>query len=118
MTDNSEQEQKRPLSLTRPGGRLELPKRIETAQVRQSSTNGRWKTVTVEVSRKRGVAPPLGERTPAGGGPTREAAQTPAAPAAAPAARRAPVVMRTLTAEERAGRARAVQDAKKADEEA
>ncbi|MGH7126413.1 MAG: translation initiation factor IF-2 associated domain-containing protein, partial [Stellaceae bacterium] len=61
MTDNSEQESKRPLSLGRPaaagGGRLELRKPIETGQVRQSFPHGRSKTVQVEVRRKRAVTP-------------------------------------------------------------
>ena len=49
MTDNNEQESKRPLSLGRPGGggRLELRKPIETGQVRQSFPHGRSKTVQV-----------------------------------------------------------------------
>ena len=56
MTDNNEQETKRPLSLGRPGGgRLELRKPIETGQVRQSFPHGRSKTVQVEVRRKRAV---------------------------------------------------------------
>jgi translation initiation factor IF-2 len=57
MTDNNEQETKRPLSLARPGGRLELKKPIESGQVRQSFPHGRSKTVTVEVKRKRVVEP-------------------------------------------------------------
>ena len=87
MTDNSEQETKRPLSLGRPGGgsgggRLELRKPIETGQVRQSFPHGRSKTVQVEVRRKRAVtpgqpekpeAPQTGGKPAAGGG-----AQTPA----------------------------------------
>src|SRR5665213_2517108 len=58
MTDNTDNtEQKRPLSLTRPGGRLELRKPIEAGQVRQSFPHGRSKTVTVEVRKKRTVTP-------------------------------------------------------------
>src|SRR5579883_1044467 len=114
MTDNNEQEHKRPLSLGgRASGRLELRKPIETSQVRQSFPHGRTKTVMVEVRKKRTVVPGLGERSEAPAAPR----ETP--PAAAPQAKRAPIVMpRTLTAEERAGRVRALQDAKKADEEA
>ncbi|MBV8653349.1 MAG: translation initiation factor IF-2 [Alphaproteobacteria bacterium] len=119
MTDNSEQEQKRPLSLTRPGGRLELRKPIETGQVRQSFPHGRSKTVTVEIRKKPKVMPGAGEKLEAPTPAPREAAPTGATPSAATPVRRAPVVMpRTLTAEERAGRARAVQDAKKATDEA
>ena len=39
--DTVEQEQKRPLTLGRSGGRLELRKPAETAQVRQSFSHGR-----------------------------------------------------------------------------
>ena len=114
MTDNNEQESKRPLSLTRgSGGRLELRKPNETAQVRQSFPHGRSKTVQVEVRRKRAVTPekpePAKPVTTAQGG----AAATPST------AKRAPVVMpRGLTAEELATRQRAVRGAVKADEDA
>ena len=119
MTDNSEQEQKRPLSLTRPGGRLELRKPIETGQVRQSFPHGRSKTVTVEIRKKPKVVPSTGEKLEAPAPGPREAAAAGTAPATATPVRRTPIVMpRTLTAEERAGRARAVQDAKKATDEA
>src|SRR5579885_1101621 len=113
MTDNNEQEHKRPLSLGgRASGRLELRKPIETSQVRQSFPHGRTKTVMVEVRKKRTVVPGLGERSEAPAAPR----ETP--PAAAPEAKRAPLVMpRTLTADERAGRVRALQDAQKAHEE-
>ncbi|HYM03312.1 MAG TPA: translation initiation factor IF-2 associated domain-containing protein, partial [Stellaceae bacterium] len=57
MSENSDQDTKRPLSLGRPGGRLELRKPIETGQVRQSFPHGRSKTVTVEVRKKRALAP-------------------------------------------------------------
>jgi len=60
MTDNNEQEQKRPLTLARPGGRLELRKPVETGQVRQSFPHGRSKTVMVEVRKKRVVGPGTG----------------------------------------------------------
>jgi translation initiation factor IF-2 len=114
MTDSNEQEQKRPLSLARAGGRLELRKPIETSQVRQSFPHGRSKTVMVEVRKKRVAAPTLGERAEAAQPAPRETT-----PSATPQVKRAPVVMpRTLTAEERAGRVRALQDAKKADDEA
>ena len=52
----NEQEQKRPLTLTRSGGRLELRKSVETAQVRQSFSHGRSKTVTVEVRKRRATS--------------------------------------------------------------
>src|SRR5579883_2896007 len=119
MTDNSEQETKRPLSL-RPsgGGRLELRKPIETGQVRQSFPHGRSKTVQVEVRRKRAVTPGQPEKP--------EAPQPGAKPATAagttlqtPAAKRAPIVMpRGLTPSEQAARQRALKGAILADEEA
>jgi translation initiation factor IF-2 len=119
MTDATEQEQKRPLTLARPGGRLELRKGVETGQVRQSFSHGRSKTVTVEVRKKRMIGPGTPEPGKPEAPPTvaREAAPV-ARPQPAEPARRPVVIPRTLTAEERAGRVRAVQDAQKADEEA
>jgi translation initiation factor IF-2 len=118
MTDATEQEQKRPLTLARPGGRLELRKGVETGQVRQSFSHGRSKTVTVEVRKKRMVGPGTPEPGKAEPAPAvaREAAPV-ARPQPSEPARRPVVIPRTLTAEERAGRVRAVQDAQKADEE-
>src|SRR5271166_2913264 len=60
MSDANEQEQKRPLTLARTGGRLELRKSVETGQVRQSFSHGRSKAVTVEVRKKRTFAPTAG----------------------------------------------------------
>src|ERR1700685_4527437 len=113
MTDKTEQENKRPLSLGRTGGgRLELRKPIETGQVRQSFPHGRSKTVQVEVRKKRAVpAAELAE-------PAQEAPAASAAPAAARALRRPIVLPHGLTAEERAHRARALKGAIRADEEA
>ena len=120
MSEANEQE-KRPLTLTRPGGRLELRKGMETGQVRQSFSHGRTKTVTVEVRKKRTIAP--GAPEPArpdhdkSGAPPAAREATAPRPAAEPV-RRPAITPRTLTAEERAGRVRALQDARKADEEA
>jgi translation initiation factor IF-2 len=116
MSDN-DQDTKRPLSLGRPGGRLELRKPIESGQVRQSFPHGRSKTVTVEVRKKRAVTPGAPERAePAPGtGETKSATTT---PSAAQPARRPMVLPRGLTAEERAARGRALQGAIRADEEA
>src|SRR5712692_6657142 len=104
MTDNNEQESKRPLSLGRPGsGRLELRKPIETGQVRQSFPHGRSKTVQVEVRRKRALTPGQPEK-----------AETPQ-----PAAKPPPMVMpRGLTPSEQAARRSALKGAILADEEA
>ncbi len=116
--NTTEQEQKRPLTLGRSGGRLELRKPAETAQVRQSFSHGRSKTVTVEVRKKRVISPGLPDagRTEASPAIARE--QSVPRPATTEPARRPVVIARSLTAEERAGRTRAVQDARKADEEA
>ena len=116
--DVAEQEQKRPLTLGRSGGKLELRKPVETAQVRQSFSHGRSKTVTVEVRKKRTLAAGTAEasRPEAPAPVAREAPSTRLKPVEAP--RRAVVLPRALTAEEKAGRARAVEDFRKADEEA
>src|SRR6185437_3195285 len=117
MTDNSDQDTKRPLSLGRPAGsRLELRKPIETGQVRQSFPHGRSKTVQVEVRRKRATPGPA-ERHDAA--PPSEATKPSAAttPATQPA-RRPMVLPRGLTDEERAGRVRALKGAIRADEDA
>ncbi|HEX3862250.1 MAG TPA: translation initiation factor IF-2 [Stellaceae bacterium] len=117
----NDQEQKRPLSLTRSGGKLELKRGVETGQVRQSFSHGRTKTVTVEVRKKRtmlpGAAPEPVRPEPAAGSPTTARAQPAIVPAAPEPVRRPVALPRALTAEERAGRVRALQDARKADEE-
>jgi translation initiation factor IF-2 len=115
VSDNTEQD-KRPLSLGRPGGKLELRKPIETGQVRQSFPHGRTKTVQVEVRKKRVVTPapekPAETAAPAGGAASSAAKQAPAAPA-----RRAAVLPQGLTEEEKAHRVRALKGAIRADEE-
>jgi translation initiation factor IF-2 len=113
VSDNTDQD-KRPLSLGRPGGKLELRKPIETGQVRQSFPHGRTKTVQVEVRKKRVVGP--GSDKPVEPPPTVAAAPAAAKPAAAPV-RRAIVLPQGLTEEERAHRVRALKGAIKADEE-
>src|SRR6266566_4605157 len=114
MSDADEQEQKRPLTLARSGGRLELRKSVETGQVRQSFSHGRSKTVTVEVRKKRTIGPEPGRAEPS---PAVAREQAAARPAALEPARRPVIIPRALTAEEKAGRVRAVHDARKADEE-
>ncbi len=72
MSDNTDQE-KRPLSLVRPGGKLELRKPAEVAgQVRQSFPHGRTKTVQVEVRKKRVVGATPGEKPVEAAAPRRE----------------------------------------------
>jgi len=115
--NRTEPEQKRPLTLGRSGGRLELRRPVETAQVRQSFSHGRSKAVTVEVRKKRTITPGAPEpgRAEAAAVVAREAQP----PATAEPARRAVVLPRALTAEEKAGRARALQeDVRRAAEEA
>src|SRR5215208_1346423 len=97
--DANEQDQKR-LTL-RSGGTLGLRRPIETGQVRQSFSHGRSKAVTVEVRKKRVMAPGAAEPGRPEAAPAVARAQPATAPAAAPeeAPRPAPVP-RTLTAEE------------------
>jgi translation initiation factor IF-2 len=121
-----DQEQKRPLTL-RSGGTLGLNRPSESGQVKQSFSHGRSKTVAVEVRPKRrlilpGTAPeaPKAEAdTPAlARGPGAPASPLPTATSDTAEARRVVTVPRALTADERAGRLRAVKDAAKADAEA
>src|SRR5438445_11029087 len=116
MTNANEQEQKRPLTLARTGARLELRKSVETGQVRQSFSHGRSKTVTVEVRKKRTISP-AAEPGRAEAAPAVAREQTPLRPATEEPVRRPAAVPRALTAEEKAGRVRAVHDARKAAEE-
>src|SRR6516164_1918816 len=115
--NTAEQEQKRPLTLGRSGGRLELRKPVETAQVRQSFSHGRSKAVTVKVRKKRTIGP--GPAEPGRTEPVPAVAhdQQVHRPATAEPVRLGVVLPRALTDEERAGRARAVQDARKAEVE-
>src|SRR5689334_1328299 len=120
MADNTDQETKRPLSL-RTASSSGSRKPIETSQVRQSFPHGRSKTVTVEVRKKRVLAPGQAETGGTQGAqPTARAPSTDGGkPAAAGAGRVRPVVLpHTLTEEERAHRVRTLADARKADEEA
>jgi len=109
VSDSTDQD-KRPLSLGRTGGKLELRKPIETGQVRQSFPHGRTKTVQVEVRKKRVVGPGDAKpaETPATAAPAAPA--TAKAPGAAPA-RRPVVLPQGLTEEERAHRTRALKGA-------
>jgi translation initiation factor IF-2 len=133
MSEVKEPEDKKSLSLGARPRRLELKKTVETGQVRQSFSHGRSKAVTVEVRKKRPVAgPPTArpmESVAAPAEATRDAAPAvtakaaPAgAPTAAPTARdlatKGRVVLKQLTDEEKASRARALGDSRKADAEA
>src|SRR3954469_22323612 len=106
--DTTEQGQTRPLNWGRTAGPLELRKPAETAQVRQSFSHGRSKTVTVEVRKKRAIAPGLPEAGRAETSPAVAHEQSAPRSATQQPARRPVVIARSLTAEERAGRTRAV----------
>ena len=130
MTDETEagdQERRKPLSLKRPG-RLELKKTVDAGQVRQSFSHGRSRAVAVEVRKKRTLkrgaaadgapapkakapapkAPPPKPEAEPPQPPQEEVQQTSTAP-------RSRVVLRTLTTDEKAARARAVEDAIRAE---
>ena len=131
MTDETEagdQERRKPLSLKLPG-RLELKKTVDAGQVRQSFSHGRSRAVTVEVRKKRTL-----KRSPAADGAVAPKPKaSPKAPPPEPVAEAAPppppqeevqqtstaprsrVVLRTLTSDEKAARARAVEDAIRAE---
>jgi translation initiation factor IF-2 len=122
MTDKGDD--KRPLTLVRPGPKLEVRKPIETGSVRQSFPHGRSKTVQVEVRKKRVLAPgeialPAAKDTAVGLAaapkPAAMPASSPSAPATTP--RRGVVLPHGLTPEERAHRARALKSAIKVEEE-
>jgi translation initiation factor IF-2 len=108
LSDSTDQD-KRPLSLGRTGGKLELRKPIESGQVRQSFPHGRTKTVQVEVRKKRVVGP--GGDKPAETPAATVAAPATAKPATAAPARRPVVLPQGLTEEERAHRVRALKGA-------
>jgi translation initiation factor IF-2 len=122
-TETKEQERNPRISLSRPAGRLELTKTVDSGMVRQSFSHGRSKSVAVEVKRKRQLKSPGA----VAGRPAAEAEALRAraeAPAEAPARRddraaaRRGVVLKPLTEEEKTARVRALSDAKRAEEEA
>jgi len=121
-----DQEQKRPLTL-RTGGTLGLNRPSEPGQVKQQFSHGRQKLVAVEVRKKRIIMPGAAAPEPAkveAAAPAPAVARAPltitspaaaTTPAEAGATRQAVQIPRALTADERAGRLRAVQVAQKAD---
>jgi len=127
MTDTKEQDRNPRIALSRPAGRLELTKTVDSGMVRQSFSHGRSKSVAVEVKRKRqlkspaGAAPrPAGE-SPAGAPAARagEVLQGPGAPRRDErAVARRGVVLKPLTDEEKKSRVRALADARRAEDEA
>ncbi len=140
-TEEPKDTKKKSLSLSKPR-RLELKKTVESGQVRQSFSHGRSKAVTVEVKKKRTftrdgakfkesadkAAPTdAAAAPPADPAPVAEAPAAPVdadVPATPPAgdvddhAARGRVVLKSLTADEKEARAKALEGAKKADEEA
>jgi len=127
MTDQTEEKSdgpedtKKPLQM-RPG-RLELKKTVDAGQVRQSFSHGRSKAVAVEVRRKRTfTSGAAGGMTEVKKRPAVEAAEAELAAAAPPVAApeeadqsRRPAVLRSLTGEEAAARARALEHARETD---
>ena len=129
MSESKETEQsdeRKSLSLARPG-RLELKKKVEYGQVRQSFSRGRTKAVAVEVRKKRSVgreapvaspalveAPPV-EIKPA---PLEVVAEVREEFLDESGSGRGRVVLKSLTEDEKAARAKALEGAKAADEAA
>jgi len=121
MTESTEKETKKKLSLSRPG-KLELKKTVEGGQVRQNFSHGRSKVVTVEVRKKRifaaGAGGTMTEVKEKVDPPvTADEAEVEVVKEAPVAVVEAPVPAQTdhLTESERAVRARALQDAQAAD---
>ncbi|HZA67631.1 MAG TPA: translation initiation factor IF-2 [Geminicoccaceae bacterium] len=125
-TDTKEQERNPRISLSRPAGRLELTKTVDSGMVRQSFSHGRSKSVAVEVKRKRQLKSPSAPAPRVAEGPavvTARGAEPIQSPAGAVrrddrAAARRGVVLKPLTDEEKKSRVRALADAKRAEEEA
>jgi translation initiation factor IF-2 len=120
----SDTKDKKPLSLSG-SSKLEMKRPGDAAgQVRQSFSHGRSKTVTVEVKKKRGVGVPrkktlaeaAAERVP----PVAKAVPAPVAPPAESADKdnKGRVVLKALTSDEKATRARALEGSKIASVEA
>ena len=109
-----------PLTLKAPRC-LELKKTVGSGQVRQSFSRGRTKAVTVEVKKRRTIL--RGGAAPAEAVPFEAPEAPPAPPAEAPAETptaepaRARVVLKSLTDDEKAARARALDGARRLDED-
>ena len=130
MSDTKETDEKKSLSLSKPG-RLELKKSVEYGQVRQSFSRGRTKAVAVERVKKRSVGrarqAPKEEAHAEPEEVTPPEIQAPAPPPAPMVVddsdddggdTRGRVVLKSLTDDEKAARAKALEGALKADEEA
>ncbi len=119
MTDTNDSNDRKPDAPRSGGGTLTLKRpTVEQSRVKQSFAHGRSKTVVVETKRKRfgddrpaaSEAKPQFQVQPKVATPARPAAAA-AAPAAAQPARSG-VVLRTLTAEEKEARDRALADSR------
>ena len=130
-TEAGDQSRRKPLSLKSPG-RLELKKTVDAGHVRQSFSHGRSRAVAVEVRKKRTLKRGAAAADAAPAAPKAKAPPPPPPPepveevAPPPAvddvhqtssAPRTRVVLRTLTSDEKAARARAVEDAMRAERE-
>ncbi len=122
MAETKEQKEGKKLGLSKPG-KLEIKKTVVTGQVRQSFSHGRSKMVKVEVRKKRTYAPDAG-------GHMTEVTKEPVLESEGEVfAKIKPVISKaveevlpasggpTLTEEEKAARARALEDAKKIDDD-
>jgi len=120
----SDAEDKRDQKLSLSGrSTLQLRRTVDTGQVRQSFSHGRSKPVVVERRRKRVVPREPGSeetaRTPEAEEEVQETTQgAPQESQQEQHGGRGRVILKTLTAEEKASRARALDDARKAAEEA
>ena len=123
MTDDGD---RRPRAPARSGGgtRLERRKTISGGQTRQSFSHGRTKLVQVEVKKRHVIRPGRGDAKPGTETPAPEPSppEPPPAPPARPPATdrrsRTSLILKTLTPEEREGRMRALNEARKQEQQA
>ncbi len=132
MSDTEDQQEeekpKKPLGLSKPG-RLELKKTVDGGQVRQSFSHGRSRAVAVEVKKKRTfkrgdaggmkeVTEQEPERALTQDVPLPRQSEAPESMAPENDSSQHGIVLKTLTDEEKAARARALDDARRADADA
>ena len=114
MAETEERKKGKNLGLSSPG-KLELKKTVETGQVRQNFSHGRSRMVTVEVRKKRTFAPDAGGQMAEVPEEQEQVEETPELDVAKPVAvvpAATPAQTGTLTDEEKAARARALEGAK------
>ncbi len=122
MTDEGDRRSRAP-ARSSGGVRLERRKTISGGQTRQSFSHGRTKVVQVEVKKRHVIRPGRGDAKPEAAAPTpappsAKPVERPAASAPAKGRPRAPLILKTLTPEERESRMRALSEARKLEEEA